>query len=1050
LLLLFIKKEQPIMGATSPIETARTLGKYELIEKLGEGNLGPVYRGIDHEIGQAVVIRVLCDGIKWDEKIEDLFQRECHAVAGLKHPNIAAVYAVGKEGPVFYLAMESLGNSNLKDLIAQQPTMSVESKISIMIQAAEGLSYAHKNHILHRDFSPIKIHRTPDGSIKIRDFAIAHVLKKHLPRPAIRWGVPIYLSPEQIQNKDCDVRSDIFSAGIVFYEFLTGLHPFHDSNGNKALDNILLDVEIPTFERFPDMPPGIWPILKACLARAPRDRYQSLEDLLIACRELQTSLAEDTRLMLAELYAALTPLRKAAARPNASETTIKLLQDIQKLSQGNKEADYCSLDKMMTILIEQYPTIHAAEGAPDPINEPFSAREMAGSMIAQDESQSGIPNEINDALPKKQANQTNAQASVPETVFEAEEAWPIVLESLTPRNDESAPVLMMEALEEPGPESQFFTEEPESRTALPVNPLSSGASSPIAEDTQPELFNPASLAIDDQDRAGEPAPNTSVASKGNAGSGNKTEAGEPLQAVSEDAWFDVLPSPAVPSVEQGPIQPAVAGSKDDAASISTPVISFSSTQVQAPPADQDTVVSQSRNRKISRPSYRTVVVLLSILVIAAAGYIVWGTEMPAPVRNVWNQLLDKSPAKFREFIRKSKPAADTSKTGEKKLSDLKSNAVPLNPDLKGNDRSVNSNSGIADSQAQEQFARVSVLINSGKLQAAKIELNKLQQIYPGAPEIGPLRKQWMSKSSKEAQDQALREEEQQKASRKQREDEWDRQSTGLFERGKYGEVGGVLSVWLAENPGNGRAQEFSAKIDEIQRSLKVYASAMAESRYSDAAQALHNAERINPTDPNIAELRRQMESRKAVARATLTVRRLGAKANILLDGRLIGKDGEIENEVIPIGNHTLSIENDGGVVASKSQEYFEGLRYALVYDTHKLNLRPMVEGDRELLVQRKAMEEVHRFDLDHVHGALRGSCRGLLSIDFYDIAYKPSSGTHGFRIPFKLLKLGRVDGRSVELFYISDGKHFQSFKFQDDRELERFKQVWSDLKALAR
>jgi serine/threonine protein kinase len=1038
------------MGATSPIETARILGKYELIEKLGEGNLGPVYRGIDQEIGQAVVIRVLCDGIKWDAKIEDLFHRECQAVTGLKHPNIAAVYAVGKEGSTFYIAMESLGNSNLKDLIAQQSTMSMESRLSAVIQAAEGLSYAHKNRILHRDLSPIKIHMTQGGSVKIRDFAIAHVLKKHLPRPAIRWGVPIYLSPEQIQNKDCDARSDIFSAGIVFYEFLTGLHPFHDPNGNKALDNILLDMEIPTFERFPDMPPGIWAILKTCLARDPNDRYLSMEDFLVACRELQTSLAEDTRLMLAELYAALTPLRKAVAQPNASETTIKLLQEIQKLSQGSKEADYCSLDRLMTILIEQYPIIHAAEGAPDPVNEPFSARDMAGSMIAQDEFQSEYPNEISAALREKQTNQANAQAGVSEPFVEAEAEWQMPSENLTRGSDESASIPMMEALEEPGLESQLFMEESENGTALPVNPLSSGASTPVAEDSQPELFNPASLVIDDQDGAVAPVKNNPAASNENAKSENNTEASEPLQPVSWDSWSEILSSPAVPSVEQGPKYPAVAGSKNDAASIPKPSVAFPSTQVQAPPAVPDTIVSEPGNRKMSRPSYRTLVVLLSILVIAAAGYIVWGTEMPAPIRSVWDQLLDKSPAKFREFIRRSKPAADTSKTREKKQSDLKSNAIPLNPDLKRNDKGVNYNSGITDSQAQEQSARVSALISSGNLQAAKIELNKLQKIYPGTPEIGPLRKLWMSKSSKEAQEQARREEEQQKVAQKQKEDEWDRQSTLLFERGKYSEAGGVLSAWLAENPGNTRAQEFSTKIDEIQRNLKTHASAMAEGRYSDASQALHNAEKFNPADPSLVELRRQMDSRKATARATLTVRRLGAKANILLDGRPIGKDGEIENEVIPIGNHTLSIENDGGLVASKSQEYFEGLRYSLVYDTNKLNLRPMVEGDRELLAQRRAMEEVHRFDLDHAHGVLRGSCRGVLSIDFYDIAYKPSSGTHGFRIPFKLLKLSRVDGKSVELFYISDSKHFQSFKFQDDRELERFKQVWSDLKALAR
>ena len=95
------------------------------------------------------------------------------------------------------------------------------------------------------------------------------------------------------------------------------------------------------------------------------------------------------------------------------------------------------------------------------------------------------------------------------------------------------------------------------------------------------------------------------------------------------------------------------------------------------------------------------------------------------------------------------------------------------------------------------------------------------------------------------------------------------------------------------------------------------------------------------------------------------------------------------------------------------------------------------------------MEEVHRFEIEHDHGLLRGSCRGVLSVDYFDVAYKPSSGWHGFRIPFRLLKL-RVEGKSVELLYASDNKHFQSFKFQDEQTAEKFKRIWEGLKAIVR
>jgi serine/threonine protein kinase len=356
------------MGALSLTETIQALGKYVLIEKLGEGYLGTVFRGLDQELGQAVAVRILCDGIKWDENVEDLFHRQCKAIAALKHPNIAALMDVDIEGQSRYVVMESLGNRSLHNLIAQKSVLSYEAKLSIMIQIADGLGYAHKNGILHLDLNPEKIHFSADGRVKIRDFSIAHVLIKHLPHPPVRWGAPIYLSPEQIQHKSCDERSDIFSAGTIFYELLTGLHPFHDPNGNVALDNILLDGHIPTFERFPDAPPEIWRMLKTCLARDPQDRYQSMEDLAVACRELMISVTEDTQLMLVELYAAMTPLRRAAAQPNASEDIKRLLEDIQKLSSGEKEAEYTSLNEMMAILINQDAYIRSSAEPANPIN----------------------------------------------------------------------------------------------------------------------------------------------------------------------------------------------------------------------------------------------------------------------------------------------------------------------------------------------------------------------------------------------------------------------------------------------------------------------------------------------------------------------------------------------------------------------------------------------------------------------------------------------------------------------------------------------------------
>jgi len=384
------------MGEPSlnPTEALRTIGKYALIEKLGEGHLGPVFRGFDQDQGKPVVVRIFSEDIKWDSNIELFFFQVCKAVAGLRHPSIVSIFDVGKEGQFPYVVMESLGSENLKALLKKKPAMSAEAALSIMIQVAEGLAHAHGKTVLHRDLKPSKIHVMPDGSVKIRDFAMAQILARHLPRQIDQVGVPVYLSPEQIQNKESDERSDIFSTGAIFYELLTHFHPFHDSNGNKIVDNILQDAPIATFEQFPSVPPGFWLILKTCMAADPQDRYKNMGQLLIACKDLQKSLAEDTQLMLAELYASVNALKKTAAQPNASESTVGLLRDIQKLSRGDKKPHCVSLDQMTTELIGQYPAIQAAADHPGTIDPPLESETPETEAAVQVRStEESIPSE---------------------------------------------------------------------------------------------------------------------------------------------------------------------------------------------------------------------------------------------------------------------------------------------------------------------------------------------------------------------------------------------------------------------------------------------------------------------------------------------------------------------------------------------------------------------------------------------------------------------------------------------------------------------------------
>jgi serine/threonine protein kinase len=939
------------MGAFSPIETIQALGKYDLLEKIGEGYLGSVFRGIDQDMGEAVAVRVLCDGIKWDAQIEDLYNSQCRAVAGLRHAGIASVLAFGTEGPHHYIVQESLGNSNLRNLIAQQSAMTVEAKLSIMIQVAEGLSYAHKNGIFHRDLGPAKLHLTADGNAKIRDFAVASVLMKHLPHPWIRFGTPIYLSPEQIQQKSSDQRSDIFSLGTIFYEFLTYHHPFYDRDSNKALDNILQDVPVPTFEMFPDEPPGIWPILKTCLARDPDERYQSMEEVSSACRGLLKDLAEDSRLILSELYAALTPLRRAAANPHAPAGSIQLLHDIEKLLRGEKAIDYISLDRLMNALIEQYPAVQTG----------------ADSLPALD----------SDSLSNSSPEMNIGPCGAP------------------------GPDLLNEQVEIPNP--------PRS-----VSGLGFEAAPDNAKPVQPPE-------------------------------------GSFLGSLNDEA--EATPGGISPDIFQdnSVIEEAPADWSMPALSVSASELNQDPSQEAESPAGKKYGLA-SCYRRIRRPSYRATVVLLSLLLIVSAAYIVWGTDLPASLTTVLKSRLPGTgvvASVFRKIQGSESSEVSPATITESVASDrVNAQAPQIAPDPQ-----KTSKTGIVPEEAsappKEIVSLISALVSSGKLPSAKVELDRLQRIYPRAPAVMQLRQQWELKNTILNQERTRKEEEQTKAAWKQREDEWSHRVGALLTRGQYGEANSSVNLWLTEDPGSATAREIGSKIGEIERNLNIYASALAEHKYQEALGAIAAAERLNPADGNFAELRRKIESTRAAAKSSLAVYRLGAKAALFLDGKPIGTDGELENESIPIGTHTIAVENGGTPVISKRQEFVEGQHVALVYDLARQQLRTMADSDRELLAQRKIMEEVRYFDVEHEHGAFRGICRGLLMIDFLDVAFRPSAGSHGFRIPFKRMKL-TVKGRSINLIYASDNREFQSFKVLDEQAAEKLKRSWDELQAMIR
>ena len=207
-------------------------GRYELIEKIGDGGMAVVYKAKDRLLNRFVAIKILKPEFIKDPKFIDSFRRESQAAAGLSHPNIVSVFDVGKEGNIYYIVMEVLEGDTLSDIIRREGHLSEMRAIDIAKQIAQALSSAHKKNIIHRDVKPHNILMSEDGTAKIADFGIAKAVNSGtiVNNTSTVMGSVHYLSPEQARGGYVDARSDIYSLGIVLYEMLTGNVPFDGDN----------------------------------------------------------------------------------------------------------------------------------------------------------------------------------------------------------------------------------------------------------------------------------------------------------------------------------------------------------------------------------------------------------------------------------------------------------------------------------------------------------------------------------------------------------------------------------------------------------------------------------------------------------------------------------------------------------------------------------------------------------------------------------------------------------------------------------------------------